>query len=51
MTDLLDGFLARVLNQRTKFGEILDPIADKVLVLAALVIMCDFSLIQHCWIF
>ena len=30
VTDLLDGFLARILNQQTKFGEIIDPIADKL---------------------
>lgn len=35
LTDLLDGFLARVLDQRTRFGQILDPLADKVMLLAA----------------
>lgn len=29
ITDFLDGFLARIMRQQTKFGEILDPIADK----------------------
>lgn len=37
ISDGLDGLLARLLNQRTKLGGLLDPIADKVLVLAALV--------------
>lgn len=37
MTDLLDGFLARVLNQRTKFGEILDPIADKLTLISIMI--------------
>ncbi len=32
ITDALDGFLAKRLNQVTKFGTILDPIADKVLI-------------------
>lgn len=32
LTDALDGFLARVLNQKTVLGSYLDPIADKVLV-------------------
>lgn len=36
-SDALDGFLARVLNQRSKFGGVMDPIADKLLVFAALV--------------
>ena len=33
-TDFLDGYLARKLDQRSDFGRILDPIADKVLVVA-----------------
>ena len=37
-TDLIDGFLARWLDQRSRLGALLDPIADKVLVLVALVI-------------
>jgi cardiolipin synthase len=35
LTDGLDGLLARVLHQRTRLGGILDPIADKLLTLAA----------------
>ena len=37
-TDVVDGFLARWLNQRSRLGALLDPIADKVLVLVALVV-------------
>jgi cardiolipin synthase (CMP-forming) len=37
ISDGLDGLLARLLNQRTKLGGLLDPIADKVLIIAALV--------------
>jgi cardiolipin synthase (CMP-forming) len=33
VSDVLDGFLARVLNQRTKLGQFLDPAADKLLML------------------
>jgi cardiolipin synthase len=36
LSDVLDGLLARVLNQRSKLGAMLDPIADKALVFAAL---------------
>jgi cardiolipin synthase len=37
ISDGLDGLMARLLNQRTKLGGVLDPIADKFLILAALV--------------
>jgi cardiolipin synthase len=37
VSDSVDGLLARVLDQRSKLGGILDPVADKVLVLSALV--------------
>jgi len=36
-TDLLDGLMARVLRQHSRLGEILDPIADKLLAFCALV--------------
>ena len=37
ITDYLDGFLARKLNVESKFGEMLDPIADKILIICVLV--------------
>jgi len=36
-TDFLDGFLARKLNQITDFGKLFDPLADKLMVLTAMV--------------
>lgn len=38
VTDWLDGFLARHLNQTTRLGAFLDPVADKLIVLSALLI-------------
>jgi len=37
VTDYLDGFLARKLNQTSKVGEILDPVADRLYILAVVV--------------
>lgn len=45
-TDWLDGYLARKLNQTTKFGAFLDPVADKVLVTIALVLIAEHF---HSW--
>ena len=39
ITDWLDGWLARTLNQTSAFGAFLDPVADKLLVAAALVML------------
>jgi CDP-diacylglycerol--glycerol-3-phosphate 3-phosphatidyltransferase/cardiolipin synthase len=39
LTDLLDGYLARRLNQSSAFGAFLDPVADKLMVAVALVLL------------
>jgi len=39
ITDWLDGYLARKLNQMSAFGAFLDPVADKLIVVAALVVL------------
>ncbi|MED5523700.1 CDP-diacylglycerol--glycerol-3-phosphate 3-phosphatidyltransferase [Gallaecimonas pentaromativorans] len=41
ITDWLDGYLARKLQQTTPFGAFLDPVADKVMVTAALVLIVE----------
>jgi CDP-diacylglycerol--glycerol-3-phosphate 3-phosphatidyltransferase len=39
VTDWLDGYLARVLDQMSAFGAFLDPVADKLVVVAALIVL------------
>lgn len=46
VTDWFDGFLARRWNQSTRFGAFLDPVADKVLVAIAMVLVTEH---YHSW--
>jgi CDP-diacylglycerol--glycerol-3-phosphate 3-phosphatidyltransferase len=43
ITDFLDGYLARRSGQVTKFGIIMDPIADKFLIISALIVLVDME--------
>jgi cardiolipin synthase len=43
LTDLLDGYLARILHEQTVLGHYLDPIADKILLLSC---FCTFAYVQ-----
>ena len=43
ITDKLDGSIARARNQVTTFGKFLDPLADKILVIAAMVILVEYA--------
>ncbi len=47
-TDWLDGYLARKLNQSTPLGAFLDPVADKLIVVIALVLLIET---HHAWWF
>ena len=45
LTDLLDGFIAKRNNQITNFGKVMDPIADKILVLSAFLVFVELGIV------
>ena len=49
ITDKLDGYIARSRNQVTTFGKFLDPLADKILVISALILLVEINRIPS-WI-
>ena len=46
-TDFLDGMLARLMGEESKLGELLDPIADKIIVATALILLVMDGTIRH----
>jgi cardiolipin synthase (CMP-forming) len=49
LTDWADGYLARRLNQTSAFGAFLDPVADKLMVAAALILLVQLARVES-WV-
>jgi cardiolipin synthase len=51
VTDFLDGYYARIWDQHSAFGRMLDPIADKLLVASCLLMLAADGTINGLWLF
>ena len=51
LTDALDGYLARKLNQITSFGKLMDPLADKLMQVSMLLCLCSEGYVPWCALF
>jgi len=47
VSDYFDGYLARTLNQSSKLGTLLDPIADKLLIASVIIVLVDTGVISN----
>ena len=45
LTDFVDGYIARRYNQTTDLGKFLDPLADKLITIAAMVMFCEWGVL------
>ena len=50
VTDFLDGYLARKLDQITSFGNLMDPLADKLMQLCMIICLCSAGIVPW-WLF
>ena len=47
ISDFFDGYLARLLNQTSKLGILLDPIAEKLLIASVIIVLIETRVITH----